>query len=252
MLLLLLFLGLVNPVFAAEGPDLYSQYRTDYLFQQDQYQKNYLDYLNKKDVYIQYRTISSEKDKIIATKNVLYSRNLMLKSYLMALRVGLDKYKSINQSDTEKSQIEIKKWEDWIDEQNLIIPNFNNTSDIQNWTKTFQGRYIEIQKVIYSGLTQASINLRLFNQSEIKLLADTIKSDPNNIDTTNDWFASYPVKSDLILKSLQNASTLRSQNQKGRTFSNFYPDVKIEINKADGYLKNLLTDLKSIAIKLNH
>lgn len=248
---LLFFLFFVKPIHAQEQADLYSQYRTDYLYQQSQYQKNYLDYLNKKDVYIQYRTISSEKDKIVATKNVLYSRNLMLKSYLMALRVGLDKYKSINPNDTEKSQIEIKKWEDWTDEQNLIIPNFNNTSDIQNWAKTFQSRYIEIQKVIYSGLTQANINLRLYNLNEIKLLADTIKSDQNNPDPTNDWFASYPVKSDLILKSLQNASTLRNQNQKGRSFSNFYPEVKVEINKADGYLKNLLTDLKSIAIKLN-
>ncbi|MBP6989580.1 hypothetical protein KBB48_02300 [Candidatus Shapirobacteria bacterium] len=248
---LLFFLFFVHPIHAQEQTDLYSQYRTDYLYQQSQYQKNYLDYLNKKDVYIQYRTISSEKDKIVATKNVLYSRNLMLKSYLMALRVGLDKYKSINPNDTEKSQIEIKKWEDWTDEQNLIIPNFNNTSDIQNWAKTFQSRYIEIQKVIYSGLTQANINLRLYNLNEIKLLADTIKSDQNNPDPTNDWFASYPVKSDLILKSFQNASTLRNQNQKGRFFSNFYPEVKVEINKADGYLKNLLTDLKSIAIKLN-
>jgi len=249
---LLLFLLLAKPVFAQDSTDNYTKYRTDYLYQRDLYQKNYFDYLNKKDIYTQYRTLVSEKDKIDATKTVLFSRNLMLKSYFMALRVGLDKYKVMNSAETEKNQIEIKKWETWLDEQNLIIPNFNNNSDIQTWSRDFKKFYVEIQRTIYSGLAQSQINLRLQIQNDIESLANNIKNDPKNQNYSNDWFASYPVKSDLITKSLQTAAQVCRRAQRGNTFSNFYPEVRIEINKTNNYLKSLITDLKSVAIKLNN
>jgi len=249
---LLLFLFLTKPVFAQDSTDLFTQYRNDYFYQRDLYQKNYFNYLNTKDVYSQYRTLISEKDKIDSTKTVLFSRNLMLKSYFMALRVGLDKYKTINPSNTEISQIENKKWEAWLDEQNLIIPNFNNLSDIKTWSTEFKSRYIEIQRSIYTSLTQSQINLRLQILADIKSLADNIRNDPKNQNYLDDWYANYPVKSDLINKSLQSAAQLCNRTQRNKNFNNFYPEVIIEINRADGYLKNLITDLRSATIKLNN
>lgn len=248
----LLFLFLAKPVLAQDSTDLFTQYRNDYFYQRDLYQKNYYLYLNNKDVYSQYRTLISEKDKLDSTKTVLFSRNLMLKSYFMALRVGLDKFKTIDPSDTEINQIENKKWEAWLDEQNLIIPNFNNLSDIKTWSSEFKNRYVEIQRSIYTSLTRSQINLRLQILSDIKSVADTIRNDPKNQNYLDDWFASYPVKSDLINKSLQSAAQLCNRPQRNKNFNNFYPDVIIEINRADGYLKNLITDLKSATIKLNN
>jgi len=170
----------------------------------------------------------------------------------MALRVGLDKYKTINPSNTEISQIENKKWEAWLDEQNLIIPNFNNLSDIKTWSTEFKSRYIEIQRSIYTSLTQSQINLRLQILADIKSLADNIRNDPKNQNYLDDWYANYPVKSDLINKSLQSAAQLCNRTQRNKNFNNFYPEVIIEINRADGYLKNLITDLRSATIKLNN
>jgi hypothetical protein len=252
ILLLFLFFFFASPIVAQNTGDLFTQYKTDYLFQKDEYQNNYLDYLNKKNVYIQYRTITSEKDKIQSTKNVLFSQNKMLKSFLMAIRVGLDKYENINPTDTEKHQIQIKKWEEWTDEQNLIIPNLNNSTDLQNWTTTFKSRYIEIQQVIYSALTQANINLRLYNLNEIKLLADIIRSNPKYASNSDDWFANFSVRSDLINTSLQQASAIAQKPQRTKTFSNFYPDVRVEINRADTYIKSLLVDLKAVTIETNN
>ena len=246
----LFFFFNISPVKAQNQSELFSQYKNDYLFQRDEYQKNYLDYLNKKNVYIQYRSITSEKDMFESTKAVLFSRNKMLKSFLMALRVGLDKYKSINSLNTEKTQIQLSKWEDWLDEQNLIIPNYTNSTDLKNWATIFKSRYLEIQQTTYQALTQAGINLRLSNLNEIKLLADTIKTDPKNNNSTDDWFADFPIKSDLINASLESALTIAQKPQKAKTFMNFFPQVNIETQKADSYLKSLLSDLKAITIKI--
>jgi len=247
---ILFFLFNPFPVKAQNQSELFSQYKNDYLFLRDEYQKNYLDYLNKKNVYIQYRSITSEKHMFESTKTVLFSRNKMLKSFLMALRVGLDKYKSINSLNTERTQIQLSKWEDWLDEQNLIIPNYTNSSDLKNWAATFKSRYIETQQAIYQALTQAGVNLRLYNLNEITLLANTIKVDPKNNNLTDDWFADFPIKSDLINASLESAINISQKPQKAKTFTNFFPEVNIQTQKADSYLKSLLMDLKAITIKI--
>jgi len=249
LFLLLFFLFNISPIKAQSQSELFTQYKNDYLYLRDEYQKNYLDYLNKKNVYIQYHSITSEKDMFESTKAVLFSRNKMLKSFLMALRVGLDKYKTSDPVNTEKNQIQLSKWEEWFDEQNLIIPNYTNSADIKNWVTTFKSRYLEIQQTTFRALTQAGVNLRLYNLNEIKLLANTIKADPKNNNFTDDWFASFPIKSDLIKSSLQSALTIAEKPQKGKTFSNFFPEVNVQNQKADSYLKSLLADLKAITIK---
>ncbi len=249
LIFVLFFLFNTSPIKAQTQSELFTQYRNDYLFLRDEYQKNYLDFLNKKNVYIQYRSITSEQDMIESTKAVLFSRNKMLKSFLMTLRVGLDKYKNSDLSKTGKIQVSLQKWEDWLDEQNLILPNFTNSADIKDWATTFKNRYLEIQTIYYQALTQAAINLRLYNLNEIKILADTIKTDSQNNNFTENWFANFPVNSDLINKSLENANTIAQKPQKGKTFSNFFPEARVEILKADSYLKNILSDLKAVTIK---
>ncbi len=247
---ILYFLFNLSPVKAQSQAELFTQYKNDYLFQRDEYQNNYLDYLNKKNVYIQYRSITSEQDMFNSTKTVLFSRNKMLKSFLMSLRVGLDKYKNINSFNTEKIQVQLTKWEDWLDEQNLIIPNYTNSADLKNWAITFKSRYLEIQQIVYLSLTQAGINLRLYNLNEIKSLAQIIKADPKNNNFTDDWFADFPIKSDLINASLESALTIAQKPQRGKTFTNFFPEVNVQTQKADSYLRILLADLKAITIKI--
>jgi len=114
---------------AIPTPTLLDQYRQDYSFQVAEYQKKYIDYIDKKEVYTKYRTITSEKDKIDAAKAALVARSSMLKSYLLALRVSLDTFKSSAPTTVSKIQIELSRWEDWCQEQNLIIGNLNSHSN---------------------------------------------------------------------------------------------------------------------------
>jgi hypothetical protein len=236
---------------ATPTPSLIDQYRQDYSFQVAEYQKKYIDYIDKKEVYTKYRTITSEKDKTDAAKNALIARNTMLKSYLLALRVSLDTFKTSSATTTEKIQIELSRWEDWCQEQNLIIINLNSQDDINNWVNDFKTKYIPIQTVIYTALTQNQINQRLLSLQLITKLAEKLKLDPKTGNLLNDYLSSLPVKSDLVSARLKNAFDLTQTKQLSNRFVNFYSDAKTELYAADRYLQNMLSDLKAVAIKLN-
>jgi hypothetical protein len=229
---LLLFLFLAKPLFAQESTDLYTQYRTDYFHQRDLYQKDYLDYQNKKDTYAQYGSLTAQKDKITATKNVFLSQNLMLRSYLMALRVTLP--------DSPNRQQELQKWENWLSTQNQLIPSLNSDSAIKTWANTFYTQYIFIQSELYTGLVQSQIDRRQKTLNEIKKIAETAKID---------WNSDFSDKENKINQSFQLAIETTQQNQRQDQFSNFYPDAKEYLDQADIYLRNLISDLKSTIIK---
>lgn len=234
MLCFLLFLYLVKPVFAQDSPNLYTQYRTDYFFQRDNYQKDYLDYLNKKDTYAQFGTVTAEKDKITATKNVFLSQNLMIKAYLMALRVTLN--------DSSANQIEIDKLENWLVTQNESIPDLNTTQSLQNWSETFKIQYVLIQQQIYTGLVQSQIDRRLKIMTDIKKLAQL---------ANNEWSANYSDKEAKVYESFQSALKDTQKLQREDHFYNFYPDALDNLNQADIYLRSIISDLKSTVIKNN-
>lgn len=233
-MLLLFFLLFATPIFAQDSTDLYTKYRTDYLYQRDLYQQNYSDYLNKKDVYTQYGTVTAEKDKITATKNVFLSQNSLLKAYLMALRVTLN--------DSPSNQSELQKWENWLSTQNQVLANLNSTTALQNWAKIFQTQYVSIQKSLYTGLVQGQINRRLETITEIKKLATLAKID---------WSSNFENKEIQINQKFLSAQEACQENQRKDEFSNFYPNAKKHLDQADIYIKNLISDLKSTIIKNN-
>jgi len=263
--MLSLFLGLVMAQEATATPTaiptiaptpttvqtLINQYKTDYSFQVAEFQKRYIDYVDKKEVYTKYRTVSTEKEKITATKTALFARNSMLKTYLLALRVSLDEFKTYNSTTTEKTQIELSRWEDWCSEQNLIIPNLNSQEDIINWTTDFSDKYITIQNIIYSALTQNQINQKLEILDLTKLLSDNIKNNPKTGTMLNDWLSALPVKTDLVNSTLKTVSDLTVPKQNTSKFNDFYPEAKAELNRTNIYLTNILSDLRAVAIKLN-
>lgn len=230
---------------------LFEQYKNDYFFQRDLYQKAYIDYTAKKQVHTKYGTLTTQQDKFSTTKNVLTIRNTMLKTYLIALRVDLDKYKNANPTETEKNQINLSKWEDWFNEQNLIISAYNNDADIAKWVQNFNKQYINIQKDIYTALVQHQVNFKILILNEIKLLALEIQNSPKNSVENQQWFSNLPIQSDLVLNSLKNAVDLTSKKQTFTRFINFYSDSNKELNTANNYLVGTLRDLRSIVIKFN-
>lgn len=238
---------------ASPAANLFETYKTDYLYQQKIYQENYTDYSKKKQIHTQYGTLITQKDKNEATTKVLIARNTMLKAYLMALRVKMDQYESQNPTETEIIQIELSKLEEWLDEQNTIVSSINNESDISQWGETFKQKYSTIQQQIYSSLVRDEVNQKILILEKIEKLADDIKNSPNIKQESRQWFSGLPIKSDLITTNLDNAiKKTKKEQSSGNNFQDFYPEAKIDLNKANGYLTEMISNLKSIVVKFGN
>ncbi len=226
---------------------LFQQYQSDYLYQYSLYQPVYLTYTEKKQTHTKYGTITTLQDKIDATKKALLTKNNVLYTYLIALRVHLDEYKTAYPTATEKNQIEIKKWEDWLNEQNTVVSSLNNDTDIARWAKDFKSKYILIQQTIYAALVQNQINQKTQTLDQIKAFIPEIQNLAGVSPENQNWFSSFPVKSDLITTSFQSALEIINTKQGYGKFTNNYPQAKNELNRATNYLQSIVNDLKSIA-----
>ena len=242
--------ALISPtVIPTPTPRLFDQFKKDYLFQYDQYNQAYLNYIDKKQVHTKYSTITTQKDKFIAAIDAINARNKSLKAYLMALRVMLDDYKESNPTQTEKSKIDLSKWEAWFEEQLTVVPLINNDDDLRKWVEDFRLKYFVIQPVIYSALVQHESNLRQKNLNLLQDIANDIKNDTQIKPESQQWVSSLTVKSDMVNTSLNNAYNYTTRKQNQNKFVNFYPDSRLELNKAAGYLREISSDLKLTIIK---
>jgi hypothetical protein len=252
MWFLLLFFFSLTPVQAQESPTpaLFEQYKKDYLYQYDLYQQAYLKYIDKKQVYTKYGNITTQKEKFTASLDAINARNHVLKSYLTALRVKLDDYKSTNPTVTEKNQIEISKWEAWFEEQYTVILSINNEDDLLKWSKDFEQKYVTIQQTIYTALVQNEVNLHQSTLNLITQTAELIKNNPQIKPGSQQWLSSLTVKSDLVTTSLNKATSYtKPPSYQSDKFNNFYPESKIELTKSRNYLIEISSDLKLIVTK---
>ncbi len=229
---LLFFLFFSKSVLAQNQEILLNKYRTDYFHQRDIYQKNYQEYLAKKNIFDQYGTVTAQKDKTDSTKVTLISQNTMLRAYLMALRTTL--------TDTPDNQKSLIEHENWLLSQNTTLNNLSTPADFQIWASDFQKRYIPIQVEIYKGLIQQQIN----NRQQILLKLKDIALRGNV-----DWDKNYISKEKIFTDANTDALAWTLSNQFEDRFSPFYEDAQKNLLEADNALKSIILDLKSTLIK---
>jgi len=252
LLALVCFLLSINPATAQDSSTLFEQYKNDYSYQRDLYQQSYLNYVNKKQIHTTYGTLITLNDKIGATKQALLARNNLLRTYLMALRTKLSLIPPMDTNTTQKLQIDLNRWEDWFNEQNTIVDSLNNDDDISQYVSEFKKQYNTVQAVIYTSLIVDEINLRYHTLNLIQVLSDQVETNPNLSPENQQWLSSVVVKSDLVVKNLNQAYDLtQSTLQRSKQFNNFYPTAKQELNQANNYLLGMVNGLRSIITKLD-
>lgn len=199
------------------SPALFQQYQTDYFYQRDQYTQDYKIYLEKKDVDKKYHSIATEGDMVAAAQKAISTRNLMLKAYLMSLRVKLEDYKSANPQATSAIQSDLSAHESWLE------TNQDLTS-----------RYTAIQQSVYIALIQHQINRQ---QSALNLLQNLAGQ------INHPLLSSLPNQYSQITSHFQKA-ILITQKPQYFSFSNFYPEAKTELAKSQNLLIDITQTLK--------
>lgn len=236
---------------ATPTPNLVEQYQKDYTYQYNLYQESYLVYLDKKQVYTKYGTVSSQKEKFDTAKTAIINRNNAFRTYLMTLRTILDSHQSVNPTETESKKIDLAKWEAYFSEQNTVVSAINNDVDLGKWATDFQTKYIDIQQSIYTAITQDQINQRQISHNQIKGLADIIKNSPKIKTDNTQWYSNLNVQSDLINQAITDSRNLTQKPQYQIKFTDFYPEVKNNLNRIDSYLTQMLGNL-TIIINQNY
>lgn len=234
---------------ATPTPDIVSQYTDDYLYNYDLYQQALSNYQEKSQIYTKYGSITTEKDKLDATKNAITTRNNALRTYLTTLRTSLEQYKTSDPLNTQTVQIELNKWESWLNEQNQIVSVYNNQADFTSMSKDFSKKWIEIQTTIYRSLVQQQINIQKYTLTQALDLASQIQASTSNQQESQTWFNNFPVTRDLINSNLQSAYQKTQTKQYATRFTNFYADSQTDLNKSKNYIYQLVNDLKVIVIK---
>lgn len=229
---------------------LFNQYKNDYLFNRDQYQKAYLDYTQKKQIHTKYNTITTQKDKIEATKVASITRNNTLKDYMRALRVMLDIYKDTDPTNTSKVQIELSKLESWLDEQNSVVSSIINDDDMKTNAKEFKTKYYFVQQIIYTALTQNEFNIRLKTLNQLKDYISQLQQDPTINDDGKQWLNTLVIKADNSLTNLNAGLALATQYKSStKEFSNFYSKALASFIKSNQYNQEIINNIRNILIK---
>ncbi|MFA6250733.1 MAG: hypothetical protein WC686_04515 [Candidatus Shapirobacteria bacterium] len=229
--------------------DPFPKYFADYQYQIKLYQEAYKLYTEKKQINLKYGTVTTQKEIFDATKQVLAARNDTLRTYALALQFYIDKLKSQQPQEIEKSQIELTAWEKWLKEQNLILESINNADDLKDYLAEFKKNYIGIQKSLYSALVKNRINYQKLNLQRLSIIEQDLKSLPDIPASELAWFDPVTVKIDLINQAFSQSLSYTNQKQNQRSFDNFYPDSTLELTKVDNYLLDISKTLKSIIIK---
>lgn len=241
-----------NPVASTPSPpsdSLFTQYQSDYQYQVKLYQDAYRLYTEKKQINLKYNTVTTQKEALAAAKNAIQSRNNLLKSYLLALRVKLDMYQSANPDETEKNKITLNSWEKWLDDQNPVIETINNAEDAANFSQVFKSRHNELQKAVYTAIIIDRINQKTAILNQLTDFSQNLKKSPQIPSDQLHWFNPINIQTDLIRQAFNQAITATNQIQVGDQFSNFYPEASQQLIKVDGYLIDITKTLKSIIIK---
>jgi hypothetical protein len=225
---------------------------TDYLQKRNAYQFAFVDYSEKTQVNLQYNSIATRNDEFSSLRQLIISRNEMLISYLTALRINTDTYKSVNSESTVQSQENLLNSEKWLDEQNQIIKTITTKLNLQTWLNKFAEKYPEIQKNIYTALVTDEINLQLLTLNKINELILKIQSNPN-ISEPNKALANQISEQSISVSSSLKSSYEMVINPKNtsRKYDQIYIDTTDELNISKNILSEMRNSLKLLITKTN-
>ena len=137
----------------------YKQYLTQY----DSYRTQYNDFSIAKQEYIKFKTLTSQQTALDKTKNMLSSRDMLLKSYLLFLSDKLNENKGLSDETRQAYKAPITDEISFLDSQYQLIGNLETLTDAETLSKNQEQRDPNLQLTIYKSILTISLgNLRSF------------------------------------------------------------------------------------------
>lgn len=245
VVLVTLLLTLLLPIraFAQSAEESYQRLLALY----DAYRSTYTQYINTRSQYIQYGTLSSRNDALIAVKNFLTARSNVLLEYLNLLTL------------TNKEPLytaELSDHTKFIQAQQETIPAIATLDDAVDFSQQIERRHLPMhslsRRVVGTTLTDRLDHVRLrilVLENDAALLIAHLRSQNKDVATLDRWLSDARNKRLLGEEKITAARTMlvefdiRRIEEMNRNFS----EIQQTLSQGNQYFKESLSFMKELS-----
>ncbi len=240
--LLLLFFLISGFYFLFSGNCYAQRQLEDYSYQYEKYRVVRDQYVQARNSYQKYKTLTSQTELIKSGKDFLASRNLVLKTYFLAISFLLKQTPNIIPENKNTLILSLDRENTWfadygesVDE--LTTPNFDDLLEI---SQRFEQREYDFKKLAYQTLANIIIaklrNLQAESGAINFLLEDKIRENASQLNQTtlNQWMESVRNMNYSSQQNIRNAEDylLKLNSQDGKNSNDIYQKIQEELEKA--------------------
>ena len=202
-LLVLSYRLLITPVFAQREFD-------DYSYQYEKYRDFAKTYEEARTKYLTYQTLTAQDELAAAAKNLILSRCLVMRTYLVLLKLKIGQGANVVSATRTKLILSLDSEIGWLAEHETDIKNLTNPTfdDILATSLRFEKKGVLFSQLSYQVQANMMVGKMRSLQAESVainfLLADGISKNAHNKDTTtlNQWLEQVKEKTYLSQKYL--------------------------------------------------
>ncbi len=230
----------IKPVFAQRQMD-------DYLYQYEKYRNIHQEYLQAREKYLKYQTLTSRDELIQAGQDFLYARSIVIRTYLQALEFDLKKAPNVVAEQKTELVLSLDEEIDWLLQNEDQIKELDNPTldDLLEISLRIERREVTFNKLAYLTLSNIVLGKMRLLQTEAlainSLLNDEIiKSENGDLATLNQWLETAKNITFQSQKQIETAesylSLMNSKAKKKEGILETYGKIKAELEQARSVL----------------
>ena len=237
--LLILSNLLINPVLS----QTIQTHQSDFSYNLDTYNQSYTQYLEKKQINFQYNSLATEKELLDTIKICLNARNNLIISYINLISSELELYKQADyQESTQIIQNALFQDSLWLQNQNTLVNNIANRDQLSDYNNQFVKAYQQTK----ANISQARSQYHFNHQYQLTLDITSFLADLDISDQNQSWLDDINSQLNSVLNNLsQTYKSTKSGNNQYNTFTDFYPDIKSDLDVSFGNIAKIIEDIES-------
>ncbi len=216
----------------------------DFSYNLDVYNQSYGYYQEKKQINLQYNSLATEKELLEAIKISLNARNGLIISYLNLITSGLEIYKQADYQESTQNTINLLSQDSiWLMSQTTLVDKIANQDQLKDYNNQFKENYQSIKQHISLARSQYHLNHQYQITKDLQSFLSNTDKPITNQDWLNDINSQLNTCLDIFTQAYSTAQ--KTSTSQYRNFTDFYPDVKQELDVSYQNLSKIVDNIES-------
>ncbi len=215
----------------------------DYKYQYEKYREYDKAYIQARSEYLKYGTLTSAQDAIKATQDFLYSRAIVLRTYLQTLKYELKNTPGLDSSQKTTLILGLDGEINWLQDQENQTQALTNATldDLLELSSRVEKKQFSFQKITYQTLSNIMLGKFKSFQTEAVainfLLTEKVESNGQGKDvaTLRQWLQTVADKTYQSQKNIENSQNylaLINKATRDKEVTENYNKLKKELDQA--------------------